>query len=735
MSASLALAALLVALQEPQLREIVLDGAWEVGADPEDVGVAQRWFEPGATGEWARIYVPDPAGRPGTVWFRRRVEVPADWNGSRVRLVFEAVAGGARVWWNGAEPQPDTVHRGAFALDAGAARPGPDNALVLRVVGNPAAVWQPVRLRRMGAARIDDVRIETDLERRRATAAVRVVGGAGAPARLLLLGTIAPHGQTQSIASAGGEAQPGGAEAVLVFEVPDAQPWEPGRPALYDLRLELQSLEGGPRPDDRTEVVKFDSSRPVLLRALRHEGLAPGMKVPAPTMESVRRELEPVRRAGFNALLFEGQLVPRALRSVADELGLVIQPRRLKEEADVCVPDWPDRLRLAKVPAFAEDPRWERQRGIEEELAADFGRDLRVLLLNWSQRAAMMATRVRIETLRRTGAASDRYVAADLRLRRPERPAFLDEQGRPRVPPEEWAEFQGDTLLLLGAESDAGNLVAGEEWMVPLFVSHYGREALPWSDLTVTVAGGGLTAEALPVEGATAAIQPGTKVERARLRLRAAAMLERPALATVGATLLRDRRALAAGRRDFRVYPRPERPSDAGLLWSPAAGTIPPGSRVLVTERLNDDVMRFLEGGGRVCFVAAHADGPPARQALGRAPFGVFAEHPVLARFPHDRTLWPALGGLLEGAPRLWDRSQGAITPIVVVLDCLGLERIDPVFETTVGAGRLIVTALRHEANPAGEWLLCEIARYLLRERLPPAAATPPGVVRSWIGG
>jgi hypothetical protein len=183
------------------------------------------------------------------------------------------------------------------------------------------------------------------------------------------------------------------------------------------------------------------------------------------------------------------------------------------------------------------------------------------------------------------------------------------------------------------------------------------------------------------------------------------------------------------------VYPKPERPSDAGLLWRPAAGAIPPGTRVLVTERLHEDAVRFLESGGRVCWLAATADGPPARRAVGSSPFGVFAEHPVLTRFPHDRALSPALDGLLDAAPRTWPRSEGAITPIVVALECVERERSDLVFETAVGAGRLVVTALRHDANPAGEWLLLEIARYLLREQLPPARATPPATVRAWMKG
>jgi hypothetical protein len=107
----------------------------------------------------------------------------------------------------------------------------------------------------------------------------------------------------------------------------------------------------------------------------------------------------------------------------------------------------------------------------------------------------------------------------------------------------------------------------------------------------------------------------------------------------------------------------------------------------------------------------------------------------VLTRFPHDRALSPALDGLLDAAPRTWPRSEGAITPIVVALECVERERSDLVFETAVGAGRLVVTALRHDANPAGEWLLLEIARYLLREQLPPARATPPATVRAWMKG
>ena len=124
---------LLNEVEKPLRQEICLNGSWDFQPvkTPKDykqgTGVAPELPEPTADG-WSstKIKIPSPwninsfayRGLEGPDhrnypsypkewdnclmgWLRRTVKVPADWNGSDIRLYFEAVAGEAEVYVNG----------------------------------------------------------------------------------------------------------------------------------------------------------------------------------------------------------------------------------------------------------------------------------------------------------------------------------------------------------------------------------------------------------------------------------------------------------------------------------------------------------------------------------------------------------------------------------------------------------------------------------------------------------
>ncbi len=102
-----------------------LAGSWSVQLDPKDEGLAQTWFAaahpfagsmtlPGTTDEAG---LGTPAKKPnsvlrglqrkvtyeGAVWFRRSIDIPADWAGKLVTLELERVLWESRVWLDGKE--------------------------------------------------------------------------------------------------------------------------------------------------------------------------------------------------------------------------------------------------------------------------------------------------------------------------------------------------------------------------------------------------------------------------------------------------------------------------------------------------------------------------------------------------------------------------------------------------------------------------------------------------------
>jgi beta-galactosidase/beta-glucuronidase len=97
---------------------VSLNGPWDFAFDPRNLGEQLRWYRPTRAGTpedqfELSITVPFPwesklsgVSSPeyrGAGWYRRRIEIPADWlqRGLRPILHFGAVDWSAKVWVNG----------------------------------------------------------------------------------------------------------------------------------------------------------------------------------------------------------------------------------------------------------------------------------------------------------------------------------------------------------------------------------------------------------------------------------------------------------------------------------------------------------------------------------------------------------------------------------------------------------------------------------------------------------
>ena len=93
----------------PSTKKISLCGKWQFQLDPGNIGTKEGWqaADHPAAG-WLQVAVPhtwqvDPAYADyrGIAWYRRALEILPDWQGSALRLEFEAVFHTATVWVNG----------------------------------------------------------------------------------------------------------------------------------------------------------------------------------------------------------------------------------------------------------------------------------------------------------------------------------------------------------------------------------------------------------------------------------------------------------------------------------------------------------------------------------------------------------------------------------------------------------------------------------------------------------
>jgi beta-mannosidase len=123
-----------------QRATLSLDGPWLYTLDPGHEGIDAKYFAVDRNlSDWKTMPVPSQwyvqhIDYHGVVWFRRELDVPADFPGRVADLCFDGVDYDARVWVNG---QYVGRHIGAFStfqLDATAAlKKGEKNTIVVRV--------------------------------------------------------------------------------------------------------------------------------------------------------------------------------------------------------------------------------------------------------------------------------------------------------------------------------------------------------------------------------------------------------------------------------------------------------------------------------------------------------------------------------------------------------------------------------------------------------------------------
>ena len=250
-----------------------LNGDWEFALDPGDSGL-ERGLREQPLPDRIRVPFCPESELSGignhdfinAVWYRRTVRLPEAWPERRVLLHFQACDYDTTVWVNGREVGR---HRGGFTPFTcdlrGAAEPGTDAVIVVRARDNtrlaqPAGkqsaqygnhgchytrttgIWQTVWLEPVPEVRFLRPRITPD----------PAAGGFHLELPLKAHGPAFPGRIRATLLNSGREiagsetAWHGGLAARLFLPVPVAERvlWEPARPHLYDLRVELRRADG-----------------------------------------------------------------------------------------------------------------------------------------------------------------------------------------------------------------------------------------------------------------------------------------------------------------------------------------------------------------------------------------------------------------------------------------------------------------------------------------------------------
>jgi hypothetical protein len=339
------------------VRTLSLNGPWLIRADHGNVGLAERWFH--ATDEFLNRDLCREIAVPRAwqhvlgeeyhylAWYRRRIEIPAEWKHSRTRLRFEAIATETDAWVNGIHVGHHIGDSIPFELDVTAhAMAGAMLDVVLRVdevLGHitkgfhdmlsihHGGIWDDVSLVGSGAvyARPNGIAVQADV------CSGEVIVHAELADRSAAAGVIRvliSDSHEREVAR-GERPVTTRDDVALTLAIPNRGLWSPESPHLYSAHVDLIDAHGGVdrheinfgfRPlEVRGEQVIFNDS-PLHVRGILHWGHEPKHLAPAPPPEQVREEFTRLRELGFNCVCLCMWYPPRHYYDIADEMGMLI---------------------------------------------------------------------------------------------------------------------------------------------------------------------------------------------------------------------------------------------------------------------------------------------------------------------------------------------------------------------------------------------------------------------------
>jgi beta-galactosidase len=351
---------------------------------------------------WERVRLPHTAriealvtGEPGSdsyqwqgdCWYRLPLSIPAEAEGKRVFLHFEAAMNVTTVWIDGAEVGGHAGGWLPFTLDVtDRVRPGEEALLAVRLDNrdNPVTGPKPLHLldfnpyhglyRYVHLVVKDALHITDPLLADRPAgggvfvtfprvsaeaATVRVqthVRNAGAEARVFRVkATLLEADSSAAMAMSGSEPVmlASGEDAHVVQEIEVSAPrlWSPRDPALYVVRTEVMTEEGVADVEEtRVGIRRIEISREggfringerMFLRGTNRHQEYPyvGYAVPAAAQH---RDARKIKEAGFDYIRLSHYPHAPAFMDACDELGLVVMD---------CIPGW---QYFGEDPAFAE---------------------------------------------------------------------------------------------------------------------------------------------------------------------------------------------------------------------------------------------------------------------------------------------------------------------------------------------------------------------------------------------
>jgi hypothetical protein len=301
----------------------------------------------------------------GTGWYRRTLQVPADWQGRQIFLNVGRVVMEAWVHINGRLVHHHAGYSTTWTADLGPhLRPGALNDIVIAVdntrtdrigtiirgwAGRSAGIFGPVSLRVAGEAGIAELYVHPRGDK--LTWRVELRGET--PERAEVRWKISEREGGAPIASG---IQPASGSA-LEWSTGSTglKPWSDTAPNLYQIEAALYS--GERRLDQRVQPFGLRqltaqgtglrlNGRPIFLRGNCEHAYYPETTTPPVGVDWYRRHIRRLKDVGFNWIRFHTSVPLEPYLQAADELGMLVQ---VEAPAGFTLPEWRDILRFSRT--------------------------------------------------------------------------------------------------------------------------------------------------------------------------------------------------------------------------------------------------------------------------------------------------------------------------------------------------------------------------------------------------
>jgi hypothetical protein len=332
----------------PGARTIQVPGCWEaqgVGAP----GMGDSW-----DCKWDHCAKPLRAVYQGEAWYRKKIEIPAAWQGQRVWLKIGGVRSQGWFWVNNKTVAWVDNYCGTYKYDITDLVEAGKPATIVAAVNNAmpsrkglfsahhrfGGLYRDVELEATPDTRIDYAWVRGDFDKQ--TAEVHASIACAAAAGMLRNPVLRVKVTTADGKPAGDASQPVAfapqqQEAAVIVNVPLAvfQPWSPESPALYDAEL---TLCDGDKPvhgwTERFGVRKIEvrgdrfflNNKPYFIRGFGDDFVYPLTLASPASREEHLKHLKQARAAGFVYVRLHTHCELPEYFDAADEAGIMIQP-------------------------------------------------------------------------------------------------------------------------------------------------------------------------------------------------------------------------------------------------------------------------------------------------------------------------------------------------------------------------------------------------------------------------